>query len=1403
MQIKDLVHMDESGSFRSDVQLSDYDNQTLNLELLNNYIFTISAPVTSQAGRDVAAKDVLAMLKEAFMISRAGSDFNRVVLTANYGRGKSHLALVLANFFSRPFHSKEVKIILERLGQALGNPAQLNGFKEFKQTKGEFLVLRLRGDAINDLQEGFIYALEQALKEHDVTDCVRLPFWYFNAEAWLTSQNHEILQKIETFLENEHTDLATLRKDIRKTGTFELLREAVKHVTGFYPDFGRELNLTELIDWAVNEVCVPNHLGGLLILFDEFSLFLQKYATSRTPGKLQELLNGISNHPGKSAFLAFTQLDIESVVETYAQGNRREDVKRELDRLPRDKRARLFSLMEGVLDAYLKQDEPAWNAWWDRQEIRRTMARHRETLFTYFPKRYSETLQWDHNMVEKVIVRGCYPLHPLTTAILSTHTFEAGAGENPRTALHFVRDRWSKGVPDQPAEGENGTPNFIFAIELVDFFGEQISKRWYAAYRHALESPTISLTEHHKAVLKALLLQSAVSELSSQRKRGSDQIELLSDLSGLDFPQVSSLLKELAKSRVIQKTDNFYSLFPVGARSPEADRIIEEAVQKTPVDRALLEEIAKEIPPLTIPQTFGNSEDWASRQVVLTKEYFDTEILQELTARYRIGTNGIQESPRGVIIWLLAKSEEEKLWFRQQAQALLDSVLGMGPHPLPVLIVLPQRVNPDLLNAAQRRKALQSLDLSQREKIGSIVLNDEKSRAEVDLKNGVYHLLGDDFEHYADLGRQIHEFVVPREYLASVQTLRIHSIKAVLTECYRQAYQYRVEFSDKPVLTRGVNHLRTAVENITRGLFDNTVGQSIRNLTNQDMQYKIAVDYLATKWGLLDKQNLNIQLPTSRSLREAWNRLESVFPPGCGETPAKEVLVELLNPPYGHDYNTLTLLLAAWIGFHRHEIQLSLGGKIITLDEFRQVFDNARGPKGFLETLISGGFTIQHINIDERYKEIDAIIDRIRKKDSPFSISEAEQALKKLEQALSNPQLPANRMDLIKSYCPLLKQNLDTAQKYDQSVLEWQSQLHSADVEKLLMLGDSLRKISVSDLVLPSKPSLSDLKKEWETRLDHELDLYCERYSKLTDLSLYATYKHQLEKVLRQVQEYPHRVSKVQKALELLKQRQQDLRQHENEKTIVAEIQSMAPSARLVTLYEYRTKLIELQNLSTETENLRKSKLEQIESRIQQFEQLVKMLPEAVEKAKSLDDLRGQKSLLLRNLDQTQDTPLYQQLEEIQNRIERLENFFENLRDIASLPRLTPSDLDTISHRIREIETQYSDCLGQAQRDILSEKRRQVDSIRQQEEQKARQWLIDLGVRYTNGARADELLRIAQNPPEFLPGEDRVKLNQLIQALQQKVEKDTLLKIEMLFMKLDTEARRKCLKQLQDLMEQP
>ena len=1402
MLIKDLVKIDEHGAFRSDVQLSDYDDPKLNLDLLRSYIFTVSAPSASGAGRDFSAKDVLDRLKSAFSVERIE---NRFVLTANFGRGKSHLALTLANFFSRPAESEEVRTIFERLGQALNNPAALSGYREFKQSKGEFLVIRLRGDGFDDLQEGFLNGLEQALSEHDCTRGLELPFWHAYAEAWLNRLTGEDRQKAEAFLAGHNTDLASLRQDVRKTGAYELIRETFKHLTGAYPDFGREVSLKDLVLWAVDKVCVPKKMGGLLILFDEFSLFLQKYATSRMAGKLQDLLNGISDRQGKSAFLAFTQIDIDSVLDTYTQGNRHQDVQKELDRLPRDRRTRLFSLMEGVLDAYLKQDESTWQAWMQQhQRIRPVMSRNREMLYDYFSQRYDVTLQWGPEKTEQVIVKGCFPLHPLTTAILSNHTFDAGADENPRTALHFVRDRWEKGFGDKHAEREDGNPNFVFAIELVDFFGKQISKTCYEDYQAALQNSRIALNEKHHAALKALLLQKAVSDLDRKKASGSEQLALLSALSGLPETQLKAALRELSDNRVIEfdQYRKVSSLLPVGARSLEADKIIEEAIQKIPIDRALLDEIAKSIPPVTVTQqSFGHADDWAPRQVILTDEFFTPETLKTLLSPYRASKDGIgiEEGSRGLVIWLLAQTEEEKLRLRQSAQKRLDEALGASAHPLPVVILLPNQPNPGLLHAARRKKALETLSRSDREKISTIGYESETKRAKSDFELNFRTFI--DPESYADLPRQLNEYVIPAVYRASTEILKNTSLKSILSASYRQAYAYRVDFyTQYSVGGKGPNKLRESVKKVALGLFSDEIAGSLSSLAKQDIQANITKMVLAEQWGLLSAQTYTIHPPTLRALRESWNRLEATFPPGCKETRARDILLELLNPPYGHDYNTLTLLLAAWIGYRRHEIRISLGGQLMSLEKFKNYFGDTKNPKDFLDRLlVKYPLAISRINADEMFAEVDSILEQIRQNQT-FSLSGAQQALAKLQQAQENPSLSPERCEAVKAQALRLKEAIEAVEYYDAQASKLLDNLNKSDFDNLLYLRASLDQLTLLALVSPSQPLPDQLRKTWETRLEDELDIFCKRNSELRDLSDYKAQRDQLKKAQRSLNEYPVLRSKVEKALETLEQRHDELKQAESEKPILAEINGMAQSAGLADLYRYQKRLAEFKNLSPETEKLRQNKAMEIGNRIRQFEQLPEILSNGIEDANSQDSIRKQKDLLFRNLDHVQATPLHQSLTAIKERIERLETFFEQVEAFDRMPKQSPTDLSTLEKQIENLQAEFKTWLSPAQIDLLKSRKQQLAEIGQRNARDAQEWLIDLENRYNAGETPNELLRMAQNPPAFLLADDIAKLKQLREILQKKVEEDRLLKIEALFTELAPDARRECLQRLQNIM---
>ena len=1397
MRIDELVSMDTEGAFRSDVKLNDYENPTLNRDLLRNYIFTTHAPVAySAAQRSLSSKDVLEHLRSQF--SFRGE--NRIALIANYGHGKSHLALVLANFFACPAESEEVRIVLNRLGQALNNPAQLAGYRDFKKSKGEFLVVRLQGDAVSDLQEGFVNALEQALGEHNATRDMQIPFWYKQAQAWLETLKGQTRERAEAYLAGQHTDLESLKHELRREGSYELTRELAKHITGVYPDFGREINLAELIEWAVDEVCKARGLGGVLVLFDEFSLFLQKYARARTAGKLQELLNGISNREGQSAFLAFSQHDLDTVAETYADENRRKDIAKELSRLPVKNRIQLYSLMESVLGSYLKQNHAAWQSWLTQRPVRAAMARGRESVVTYFGKRYSEDLGWNPETVSHKIVEGCFPLHPLTTAILSTHTFESGTGEDPRTALQFVRWAWED-LRQQSALLPDEKPRFVFAIALVDFFGQQISKSWYAAYRNATETSPIPLNQEHRAVLKALLLAQVVTPLETMKPSRNEQLELLSALCGLEGQRLKDILRELSNAKVIQYDpyNRRSSLYPVSARPQEVEDLINKAVEAIPSDKAL-ERIASTLPGLELPLTFGNAEDWKPQQVTLTTDWLMGDALRLLIRFFGYNNSGIEDHPRGLVIWLIAQSEEERLQLRRNAQSTLDDAIADGDYPLPIVMIMPKQTTPGLLIAAQRVIALENLKTDEREKIGTMILQQEKAFAQRNLVQALDDLTGE-LQNHASTSRNVTEYVLPHRYQASVQALKNLSLRTVVTECYRQAYAWRVEFSDKPVGGKGVNQLRIAVQGVARWLFSDTAGKSIGNLASKDMKYQVADYYLTQKWGLLAAETYAIQQPTSLALQNAWNLLESTFTPGCKDISAREVVLSLFNPPYGHDYNTLTLLLAAWIGFHQHEITLSLAGKRISLKDLQEHFDTFKRPQDFLASIsIISPLTISRSKPDELFAQARTIVEKIRQ-GTPFSIPEAQAALADLEQSLASPRLPQARSEEINRLRPRLEEALHIAQDYDDRAADWSAQLASASFDDLLRLRESFKSFPTLQQVVPSAPALSELKACWETAIRNALQSFCVRHESLEDLSDYKAHERELQRARKALSDSPALVQRVDEALGKLAQRNVELKQLEGEKTIITELKGMTPSASLATLYSYHERLSQFGDLSPQTHNLRNEKAQQIEIRIQQYEQVAHTLPEAVENITAIDALRRQRDFLLRNLDQMEGTPFYQSLCTTRETIQQLEGYFEQLRTLQSQPRHTPADLDAIETQITAIEAQYSSWLSPVQRSLLQEQREGIENLRRQKTQEASSWLVNIAKRYQNGENPDTLLRQIENPPAFLPLEDRSRLEATRQAIQKRIDANVLAKIESLFTSIgDQKIRRQCLERLQALM---
>lgn len=1424
LKIKDIVQLDTKGEFRSDVQLSDFDNPSLNLSLLQSYIFSVSIP--DSFGTQTKAIAGLGLLEEVIKAFRYDQFENRFVAVANYGHGKSHLALVLANLFSKPVDSPEVQTIFERIQYASSNPAKVQGYREFKEDRKEFLVLRLRGDDPRPLRQQFFRALKQALSEHEATHGVEPPFWVNQAKQYLKSLTHEQLEIANAFLEaNYHLDVPALLQEIEeyREQAYTQYEDLFAHLShGIRPNLDANVSLREAVGWAVRKHCAKDKpLGGLLILFDEFSLYVQRYARDKAVGELQDLLQGVQDQRERAVFLAFAQHDPDEVATQMLHGGQPlQSLKKELDRLPR--RFALYSLMESVLDAYLKQDPGAWDEFLQNPRVKGTLfGSESETTWDLFNKHYDSELMWTNQKFRDVVVKGCFPLHPTTTALLCQLKMRQGQDiSGTRTVLGFVRDQLDS-IEDLPAH-ENGRVNWILPIALVDYFGERLvgdNAAIYEAYLNARHNLDLllgdSAIDEQRKVLKALLLQHVANLPGTHRK----QVALLAHLSGIDEDIALKSLKELSE-RNITRYDSLQGInvfWQVGTNPQRLEEAIEE--KKQGIDRdpgKILGELNRllESDPfyafgsVKVDVEWGHPDDWAASEFIISQSAGTSN---KETFPFRLTGRGLEDGGRGVVVWALLEDESERDALRKLAQAYVakqGELAGSPDAPLPVIVMLPKAPVPELMELYIRYKALDAVgkDRDLVKEIGQQTYENEVDRTKADMKKALDRLRGDrgDSGRVWDIPRDAAEIVVPDAYRAVIAASgNGRSIKYVLKQLYELAYRVRPPkfFTQYSALqTRGQNRLRTAVKTVAKNLLRDGIGNAINGMDN--VSSDLCTIYLSPRqWGLLTS-GYELQEPASPRLKDAWTLLENTFKPGTRDAPVKNVIPTLLTPPYGFDYNTALLLLAGWIGYHRSELLISYGGPQISLNRLEEQIEGTKTSRDFLNWACIGPLAITRRDPSEALKEMREIRAKIEAGER-FSQAAAQDALRTLEEFAAQEKRPADQRQQASGTASQLKKALEAAQKYDAEAqvilrdLEVQS-----EVSELLALRQKKSELIPSDLVETVQPPISEIETRILAKLEQALGRERQRIQGLADITQVGAARNKLHNIQKQLnrQGLTNLADQVAAIESTLKDRIVLLQTAEKEKHHLEVMKAMSPSARLEKLRDYRQQLEAMQLVSPEAIQERARKLDAIKKEIETLEQFVGNI---LDRVCSVDPADAQQlsNEIIRHETRYQDEEPLSKLSKAKTYLDLLDKYNKALHEVAGMPLASPRDLESVCSRLDRISSSFGDRLSKVHLAKVSEVRQRVENVANVKRRDAVKWLDELERECDKTTSWSSLLQKLQGPPPFLPQESTERLNLLRARVQERLDQDQIAKIEILFQSLGSrEKRKECLDRLQQLI---
>ncbi|MTJ07069.1 hypothetical protein [Anabaena sp. UHCC 0204] len=907
MKIREIVKVNESGMVANAVDFNMMANPDKNLRLCEGFVFnydTINPKAFTLGVLDAICKSY-----------HSQNQPNIHLFVQDYGKGKSHFALVTANYFKLLLDTAEVEGILNQIKIASGNNL-VEDLKAYKRRNKQHLVICISGDLGTDLRQMFLRSLRQTLEIEGITNYLaqqlcEKPLKYLKQ---LTENQKKIA--------NDYLELHSHQRDVNSI--IELLEEdnykiifIVKEISselnnGFSIDFETDLSIETILQELINKLCSGDaaKYSGILILFDELNYYLKSWATDSSAAggaSLQSITKVCENNKGKIALVCFTQIRPSKSIPSQSADDYNKLVSRlEIAESTYEPVSSLELVIKGLLEQQINTD--SWNQFF--QTWRDTLLADSRNSHEHRISIYRER-QWTLQDFQINITLGCFPLHPLNSYLLCNLDFTQG-----RTAIQYIKEDVKKFINSQFVE-KNSKLNYLHAISLVDAFSEFSHtefSRHYSEYKKAYDTISASATENEIAVLKGLFLF-YVSQNKLYKPESEKHDVIISELTGLSLKETKETLDKLDQQKQVihhNTGDNTYRFYS-GSNLLEVRQEIEEEASKQS-DRISVnlavkhcnEKIETYLNSININGThFINENQLLNDEWFFEYKFYNIpDFKQQVLNGYKTLDN---ITGKGIFAYILSDTLEELQSFRYE----INELLSTSRNKESIVVAIPEQpVN----NICQD---LLMIDIMRRK---STIEKQDSGTAFTQLTKQIQQ----------KLEREIKQIIAPNNcnyYCIRLEELTTHQQKnhqSIVSHLLQQLYRFvpPIAKNDKMALKSpsgstiiGYTANRLLEDDLNSNKFPN---QSYNTLVDQ---------VFLNNWGLFKTtlQKYSVQIPTNKNVREAWDKIDQLT--ALGDKAKKYVLIskiwqELSAPPFGYNEYTFTMLFSAWIVYHRSEVIL-------------------------------------------------------------------------------------------------------------------------------------------------------------------------------------------------------------------------------------------------------------------------------------------------------------------------------------------------------------------------------------------------------------------------------------------------------------------------------------------------
>ena len=402
----------------------------------------------------------------------AATDRARVLIGA-YGKGKSHIVLAILSLLMK----KDLSLFEKLIPAAKKNPTLYQQIENYYASDNKLLPVLITGSNTS-LTQAFLLALQRTLTENNLLDIMPATNYQAAAnviERWKTEYQDtfqqfrtRIQEPISKFIEKLNT------YDIRAYETFERIYPELTAGSIFNPFLG--FDVVQLYEEVVHALQARGYTG-VYVVYDEFSKYLEANITEASVSDTK-MLQDFAEKCNRSGMAQIHLMLISH-----------KEIANYIDKLPKQKVDGWRGVSERFTHIHLN------NNFTQTYEIIESVILKKESIWKPFVKKYYRSFEAltkryithpifadvTENAIEHVI-KGCYPLHPVSTFILPR--LSERVAQNERTLFTFLS---ANGVATLPAfldRYQDDSFSVITPDLIYDYFEPLFRKEIYTGTLH-------------------------------------------------------------------------------------------------------------------------------------------------------------------------------------------------------------------------------------------------------------------------------------------------------------------------------------------------------------------------------------------------------------------------------------------------------------------------------------------------------------------------------------------------------------------------------------------------------------------------------------------------------------------------------------------------------------------------------------------------------------------------------------------------------------------------------------------------------------------------------------------------------------------------------------------------------